>query len=210
MRLLGQGHSIAFMASYEAHVRIREECNLGNAMPKSKNVIEFIYKNSARFEEQNTVHWSAAAYNYIKKLAAHKMYENSPAVDATQLLYLKCKDPEYVTLNDMYGIKESALLTQICKNQFDKIIEANRSDDGIMQMVKKVCDGVAAKVATHAPNVQRYTQSFDEEQEKELEHELEEQRQIERPAPAVPVDPLFDELLENLVKSGATSQSFRR
>lgn len=165
MRLLGQGHSIVFMASYEAHVRIRECCNLGKSTkPKSKHVLEFIGNNSRRFEEENTVHWSAAAVNYAKKLAAHKMYEDSSEDNATELLRLKCKDPEYVTLNDMYGIKESALLTQISRNQFAKIQAAYRDDDGITQMVKKIYDGVAAKLAKQAPKIQRFTQSFDEEQ----------------------------------------------
>lgn len=210
MRLLGQGHSIVFMASYEAHVRIREFCNLENATPKSKNVLDFIRNNSRRFEEENTVHWSAAAYNYTKKLVAHKMYENSPADDATQLLHLKCKDNEYVTLKDMYGIKELALLTQISKIKFDKIIGAYRNDDGIVRMIKSIYDGVATKLAKQVPRMQRFTQSFDEEQEKELEHELEEQRQIERPPPAIAMKPVFDELLENLIRNGASSQSFRR
>ncbi len=210
MRLLGQGHSIVFMASYEAHVRIRECCKLGNAKPKSKHVVEFITENSKRFEEENTVHWSAAAVNYVKKLAAHKMYENSQDPDTMQQLHLRCKDPEYVTLSDMYGIKESALLTQISRNQFDKVIDVYRNDDSITQMVKKIYDGVAAKLTKQASRIQRFTQCFDEEQEKELEHEVEEQRQIERPPPATPAEPFFDTLLENLIKNGVTSQSFRR
>lgn len=210
MRLLGHGHSVVFMASYEAHVRIRETCNLRDKKPTSRDVIDFICKNSSRFEEENTVHWSAAAVNYTKKLVAHKMYEKSPEPNATQLLHLKCKDNEFVTLKDMYGVKESALLSQISKSQFEKILDANRDDNGIQQMVSQIAKGVSDKLANHAPRVQRFTQSFDEEQEKELEHELEEQRQIERPAPAIAADPQFDDELESLVRGGATSAAFRR
>lgn len=210
LRLLGQGHSIVFMASYEADVRIRERCNLGNAMPKSKHVLDFICHNSTRFEEENTVHWSGCAYNYTKKLVAHKMYENSQEAEATQLLHQKCKDNEYVTLLEMYGMKESALLTQISKNRFEKIIEAYRNNKEIIEIVKRIEDGVSKKLAKQAPKLQRFTQSFDEEQEKELEHELEEQRQVERPPPATAVIPVYDELLENIVRNGASSQSFRR
>lgn len=209
MRLLGRGHTVVFMASNEAHVRIRERCQLEDSKPTSDHVIDFICKNSQRFEEENTAHWSGAAYNYTKKLVAHKVYENATEQNAIHLLHRNCKDNELVTLKEMYGIKESALLTQISKNKFDKIVEAYRNDDAIVQMVEKISDGVSAKLRKQAPRVQRFTQ-FDEEQEKELEHELEEQRQIERPAPAIAATPVFDELLENLVKNGVTSQSFRR
>lgn len=210
MRLLGQGHSIVFMASYEADVRIREFCNLAHAMPRSKNVIDFICNNSRRFEEENTVHWSSAAYNYTKKLVAHKLSENSQEADAIQLLHVKCKDNEYVTLKDMYGVKESALLTQISKNQFDKFTEAYRDNKEVEKIIKSISDGVAKKLSEQAPRLQRYTHSFDEEQEKELEHELEEQRQVERPPLANAAVPLYDDLLENLVRSGASSQTFRK
>lgn len=211
MRLLGHGHSIVFFASYEAHVRILEKCNLGNGvMPTSKDVLDFISGNSKRFEEENTVHWSAAAYNYTKKLVAHKMHENFEEADAIQQMHAKCKDNEYVTLTDMYGIKESALLTQISKNQFDKLLQTYHNEYEIVDMIKSIYDGVRKKLSQQAPRIQRYTQSFDEEQEKELEHELEEQRQIERPAAAVPAVPVFDELLENLIKNGVTSQNFRK
>ncbi|KAG4065067.1 hypothetical protein HA402_007464 [Bradysia odoriphaga] len=211
MRLLGNGHSIVFFASYEAHVRILERCNLGSdAKPTSRDVLEFISGNSKRFEEENTAHWSAAAYNYTKKLVAHKIHEDCEEADALQQLHLKCRDNEYVTLKDMYGIKESALLTHISKNQFDKLIQAHESNSEIVKMVKSICDGVSKKLSQQAPRLERYTQSFDEEQEKELEHELEEQRQIERPAPATAAVPVFDDRLENLINSGVTSQGFRK
>lgn len=209
MRLLGHGHSIVFMASYEADVRIRDHCNLGNAIPRSKNVIDFICNNSRRFEEENTVHWSAAAYNYCKKLAAHKMHENSPESEATELLRTKCKDNEYVTLKDMYGFKESLLLTQISENHFDNMIEAYRNNDEILKVVQAIYEGVDKKIAKHVPKLKRFSQSFDEEQEKELEHELEEERQVERPPPATAAIPVYDKSLEKIVCYGASSQSVR-
>ncbi|KAJ6635827.1 hypothetical protein Bhyg_14413, partial [Pseudolycoriella hygida] len=210
MRLLGKGHSILFMATFEADIRMREYCGLGNATPTSENVIKFICNNSRRFEEDNTAHWASAAINYTKKLVAHKLSENLQKNEACSLLHMKCKDNEYVTLKDMYGVKESALLTQISKNQFEKMINSCRLNDEILEMVKSVADGVSTKLSTQVPRLERFTQSFEEEQEKELEHELEEQRHVERPPPAKAVTPVFNELLNNIIRSGATSQSFRK
>lgn len=210
MRLLGRGHSIVFVASYEADVRIREVCNLGReARPTNKHVIEFICHNSRRFEEENTVHWSSSAFNYTKKLVAHKLHDNAEADDELLMLNLKCKENEYVTLTDMYGVKEAALLTQISTNQFDKLAETYQNNSDILVLIKSINNAVKDKLTKQAPRLQRFTQSFDEEQEKELEHELEEQRQVERPPPAVAAIPIYDELLENIITSGATTQSFR-
>lgn len=209
MRLLGKGHSIVFVASYEADVRIREFCNLGNSRRTNKHVIDFICDNSRRFEEENIVHWSAAAYNYTKKLVAHKLYDDSVDENATQMLHAKVLDNEYVTLKDMYGVKETALLTQISKSQFEKLVEANATNEDILKLIRFVNDGVNRKLVKQASTLRRFTQVLDEEQEKELEHELEEQRQVERPPPALASIPIYDSLLENIVTNGATSLGFR-
>lgn len=208
MRLLGKGHSVVFWASYEADVRIREFCNLVDATPTNKDVIAFICHNSSRFEEDNMVHWSAAAFNYTKKLIAHKLHDDSDADDSLKMLYETCVDNEYVTLREMYGVKESALLTQLSKGKFNKILEAYTNNAVIYKLVKSIENGVLEKLQGRVPWMKRFTQMFDEEQEKELEHELEEQRQVERPLPASPVEPVFDDLLEDIIRGGGNSQNF--
>lgn len=210
MRLLGKGHAIAFWASYEAGIRIREICKLEiDTQPSNENVIEFICYNSQYFEKENTVHWAAAGYNYTKKLAAHKLHESSGTKDALIQLNSKCLDNEYVTLKEMYGGKDDVLLTKISTMKFFQLSDIHRNDPSIDRYINKMNSIVDSKIRTHIPNMKRFTGLLDEEQEKELEQELEEQREVERPAAATPAIPFFDPRFIELVKYGGMHQSFQ-
>ncbi|XP_031638985.1 uncharacterized protein LOC116351075 [Contarinia nasturtii] len=205
MRQLRKGQSIAFWASFEADVKIQALC--ANALPHvcvpNDHVIEFICSNSKMFESENTVHWTAGAYNYTKKLIGHKLYENS--IDKTSLTELLkiCRDDEYVLLEDVYGDKEDALLVKIVQSKFEKLITEFKDKKTVKSFVEKIMCAVHDKIMDLAPNVKRFVQALDEEQEKELEHELEEERNIERPAAMVPARPHFDEKFKELILTGA-------
>lgn len=183
MRLLGKGHRISFWAAFEADMRIRDICQIGENKPTNKDVIQFICTNSKRFEEENTIHWASAGYNYAKKIVAHKLNENDILVNDQQAplryMYDQIVDNEFITLNDCYGGKENAPVTQIVNARFMKLnemfVQARNPDAALF--VARTRNKVDQKLVQNAADLKRYTQSLDEEQEKELEHEMEEERQ---------------------------------
>lgn len=204
MRQLGKGHSIAFWASFEADVKIRSLCELDpQDYVTNENVIDFICDNSQRFEVDNTVHWASAAFNYTKKLAAHKLHENSTEDAAIKNLYEKCVDIEYVTLEEMYGDKEVVPLTDITQSKFATLSKQYEKEGKVHNFVRRIDDGVYEKLQKQAPDVKRFVHCLDEEQEKELEQEVEEERQVERPPKLDAATPIFDEKLISLMNIGA-------
>lgn len=217
MRLLGNGHSIAFWASKEADIQIRDLCRLGNRKPTNKDVIKFISHNSQRFENANIPHWTAAAVNYAKKTVAHIVNdeailvthnEHAPLID----LYTKCVDSEYVTLSEMYGGREDVPLTQITNQRFTQLSQLvpsvgidNNAIANAIAFNTKIQKLVSDKLQQRVADLPLFTQSLDEEQEKELEHELEEQRYVQRPPPAEPCKPVYYKQLEQIITNGASS-----
>lgn len=209
MRQLGKGHSIAFWSSFEADVKIRTLCKLDpQDAVSNENVIDFICDNSRRFEVDNTVHWASAAHNYTKKLAAHKLYENSTDDAAIKKLYEKCVDNEYVTLEEMYGDKEEFPLTSISQSKFVTLSKQYEKEAEIHNFVQCIDGGVYEKLRKQAPDVKRFIHCLDEEQEKELEQEVEEERQVERPPKVNPATPIFDEKLISLMMCGAAGAMY--
>lgn len=148
MRQLGKGHSIAFWASFEADLRIRTTCDL---LPfdcvSNENIVQFICENSRKFEAENVVHWAIAAHNYSQKLAAHKLYDDS---NDAERLYGKCVDNEFLTLREMYGDKEEALLTAIAKSKFASLNNQYQNNQTVQHFIKMIDDGVAKKLQTKA------------------------------------------------------------
>ncbi|KAJ6646166.1 hypothetical protein Bhyg_01377, partial [Pseudolycoriella hygida] len=206
MRLLGRGHSIAFWASFDADVRIRENCGIARgAEPTNEDIIKFICCNSERQEKENTIHWAAAGFNYAKKLSAHKKYELSDEVDA---LSRNCFDHEITTLKEMYGGKQRFLVSDLSESRFENLESLYQSSPAIIEFISKIKTNVDKKIRAHISNVERYSGLLDEEQEKELEHELEEIRQIECPPPAKPETPYVHPLLKQLIQFGTKHHSF--
>lgn len=204
MRQLGKGHSIAFWASHEADIRIREVCLLSSDdHVRNEHVIKFICSNSKRFETENTVHWAAAAYNYTKKMAGHKLHSISTEETKMINLFGKCVDDEFVALENMYGDKEEALLTEITESKFNKLAELYQSKEKLAHFIRDIKQSVVRKLEQQAPNVKRFKQALDEHQEKELEHELEEERHVERPPKMLPAVAKFDIQLQKLFLNGA-------
>lgn len=203
MRQLGKNHCVSFWASHEADIRIRDVCHLSASdRITNEHVIEFISSNSKRFERTNMVHWTAAALNYSKKLAAHKLFENSVDGNAMNSLYGMCVDNEFVELTEMYGEKEEALLTQIAESQFVKLASNETITDAIKPFFEEIQSNVSVKLNEQAADLKQFTHALDEEQEKELEQELEEQREVERPPHADAANPQFDERLKQLALHG--------
>lgn len=201
MRQLGKGHAIALWASHEADVRIKKVCEMApDDYPTNKNVIKFICENSKRFELDNTPYWVSAAYNYTKKIAAHKLHENCTGAGAWSGLVEKCIDDEFVTLKDMYGSREESQLQHVSHQKFTDLWNLYDGRDDIVEFIKKIEADVSNKLKPH--NKMRFANGLDEEQEKELEYEYEQEEQIERPVPMKPIKPIFIENLHNLFVNG--------
>lgn len=168
MRQLGKdgGHSIAFWASFEADIKIRALC--ADAPPHiclpNDHVIEFISNNSKMFESENTVHWTAGAYNYTKKLVGHKLYDNSTDKTSLDGLLKTCRDDEYVKLEDIYGDKEEALLLKIAEGKFEKLVAEFSDKKTVTTFIRQMKEAVNEKITILAPNVKRFVQALDEEQ----------------------------------------------
>lgn len=197
MRQLGRGHSIEFLASFEADLRIRELCDLQlNTIICNEHVIEFICTNSKNFQTANTVHWASAAYNYTRKMAAQRLYEINQNHMA---LYNGCSDKEFITLREMYSDRKEETLLKINSNKFIRLTKAYSSAQSIRAYIQTNFNAVKKRLRGQAANIKRYVHVLDEEQEKEIEYELEDQRQIERPPcvkATLPQNSFFDGLEE--------------
>lgn len=207
MRQLGKTQSISFWASYEADVRIRDVCELSSTDDvTNESVIEFICHNSRHFETANMGHWAAAGVNYTKKMAGHKLFENSTTESSMANLYRWCVEDEFVQLEKMYGQKEEALLRQITASKLTQIALNAEVTHTVRNFVENVKSNMIYKLEKQAPNLKQFTHSLDEEQEKELEYELEGQREVQRPAESQAATPLFDKRLLDLVMKGVQDQ----
>lgn len=209
MRQLGYHHSICFLASHEANVRIQKICGLSTENPiTNEHVIEFISNNSKQFETTNMVHWTVASLNYAKKLVAHKLYENSAEKTDMQKLYRICVDDEFIKLKETYGDKKQALLTDIASSKYDKLIAQHKTNKEIRKWLNDdVKWRIFDKLEAQAPDVLQFSNSLDEEQEKELEQEVEEQRSVERVPKVKPATPEVDKRLQSVVANGITDYS---
>lgn len=209
MRQLKKGHSIWFLPSYEAEVRIRNICQLHeNDCISSQHVIKFIEANSKKMERENMVHWAAAALNYTKKICGHETMKNSNQPNKLQVLYNTCVDDEFVKLDQMYGDKEEADLTEMTFKKFDKLAYEHKKN---RKFIREMQEGVENKLTEYAQGVKRFSRALNDEQQKELEQEqeLEEERHQERPnvRPAVPV---FDKQIQELIEFGVTDEKLSK
>lgn len=182
MRQLGNGHSVEFLASFEADLRIQELCK--TSIITSEHVMEFIWNNSCKFEIENTVFWVAAAYNYTKKIAAFKLFDFSQ----NQIhLYNGCCEKEFITLQDMYSDRKEQLLSDINSNKFATLSNSYRGKTLIQDYIKSNAKAMQKILNGPGANIKRHVHVLDEEQEREreteTEREIEDQRQHKQPPP---------------------------
>lgn len=214
MRRLGNGHSISFFASFEADVRIRKLCKLSaENQVTNENVNEFIEENSRRYVWENMTHWIAAGLNHTKKLIGHKLLGNSTDEKSMNDLYQWCVENDSLTLAEMYGEKQEALLKDIIESKMNKLASNAKMTDEIRgfvneikrKMIEKLDEvkrQMVDKLGNQAPDLKKFTHSLDEEQEKELEPEQQDQREVQRPDKSEAKKPSYDKRLEKLVANG--------
>lgn len=202
MRMLGEGHQVAFWASHEADVCIRQlSGKSAEARITTEDVINYVVDNSKKFEKEGMSHWLNGAQNYAKKYAAHKYVEEiripeTPKIDLMHELGQRCADTENLNLVELYGAKGSARLTQVGNNAFNQLKNKYDLQPAIHDWIEKLGQNVNRKLREKARDVVRFTQFLDEEYEKELEYELEQHRQVCRPQAQIPVKPSFHSLLK--------------
>lgn len=205
MRKLGTGQTIAFYASHEADIRIRQTCQLTESDAiTNEHVMRFIEYNSQQMEKENMVHWSVGAVNYTKKNAGYQIYgKQMNCMDTTMLckLYEKCVDTEFVTLNELYGDKSDTLLSNIAQAKFDMLLEEYPTQK-LNAILTSIRDRAIERIKIQAPNVRRFIQTLDDQQEKELEHEMEQERQVQRPVAAIPYQPTLADVVEEFIETG--------
>lgn len=205
MRKLGKGQTIAFYASHEADIRIREACELLESDDiTNEHVMKFIEHNSRQMERENMVHWSVGAVNYTKKVAGYQMHgEPMDEIDEAALreLYESCVDTEFVTLNELYGDKTDTLLSDIASAKFD-ILTKSYSTNRLTTFIPTIRTNVIERIKLQAPEVRRFIQTLDDQQEKELEHEMEQERQVQRPVAADACVPELADVVEEFIESG--------
>lgn len=209
MRLLGKGHSIVFWGSFEADARIRETCRDSRKVT-NKNVIKFITENSKRFEKENAAHWSAAGFNYAKKLAAHQRYGQPNTMrkdeNALKRLYDACIDNEF-SLNDLYGEKKNLWFAKITHVKFSNLKknEDYKNCPHIMGAIRRNNEQINKRLFEESWVGDTYAQaqpSLDEEHEREFEQkieEIEEERQVHRPTIVSAIKHTFDERMTSLI-----------
>lgn len=210
MRMLGRGHQISFWASHEADIGIRKSCGKSATdAVTTKDVTEYIGKNSEQFEKDGMSHWLNASLNYAKKFAAHKYLEKhaqQSTIDALlQQLGERCSDPEFVKLDYLYGAKTPVELMDDARTKFFRIEMLYNKDKEIFKWIRdELEDKVTAKLEENAAGVERCAKFLDGENEKELELEieLEEIREVQRPQIRVPVEPKFNKMLRTFLNGG--------
>lgn len=136
MRQLGKGHSISFLASFEADIKLRNVCKLStDDKITNENVLDFIRDNSRRFEQENMCHWATAGLNYTEKYIGHELFENTSDNNALDELYKWCIEKEIVELAEMYRENKQASLQEIVKSRMDEFSLRTQMTDAKRQFV---------------------------------------------------------------------------
>lgn len=211
MRQLGNGHSINFLASHEADVRLRKILRLSSSTPPTnKHVIEFVEHNSKQLERGNMVHWAAAALNYAKKTIGHAGITKAENDDHEKLkkIHDTCVDKEFINLSEMYDNKAEVYLKDIIWTKFGNLTREITDFELTKHIQVNIQNTVQEKILKYAGDVKRFSHALDEEQEKELEieQELEEKRHMDRPPTVRPAVPVFNKQLKRLVDDGVTDE----
>lgn len=203
MRMLGDGHKIAFWASHEADIGIRKLDGKSNrARVTSADILKYVEDNSKKFEENSMCYWSSAATNYTRKCAAHKRLEAVPSSSMETLLKElreNCSESQNLTLADLYGAKKQESLQKVARNGFNRLEDQYENDSEIYRWIRDAIKyAVDEKMLKHATGVTRFTQFLEEKHEKELECELEENREVYPPQAQTPHQPKFNARLATL------------
>ncbi|CAE7821814.1 unnamed protein product [Symbiodinium sp. CCMP2592] len=215
MCLLGNGHAVAFLASFELDLQVQTypcKPELQDA-PIVASILSWCLTNTAKAIAEKLPYWASQGAARIRKEAAYAAHAK-PGVGLEELPKVAgaCAEDEVLLLEKMYGhARAQATLPQIVKEVLHHVTNAvnrlGKSRNGLR--LRRLQTEIQDRVQALASDVMIPSGMLDEEQERELEAELEEERQLERPGPAEPCKPHVSPGVRDLATKGRTTQPFR-
>ena len=205
MRKLGHGHSLTFWSSHEVHQQIiglQEKSSLENQdnvnhVIRLIDILRWVYENTVQSTWDGLHHWAFQSLSFQRKVGALRNIKWSDQqqtfIDTMmKKLAQDCLEPEIIKLEGMYGAsRELQTLVKIHSARYQNIDH---------QFSKEIKNAVLKQLRGYGGKKQRLSQLLDEEQQRELEQELEEERQLARPPPVEPCQPIFHEEIKKLNK----------
>eukprot|EP00439_Symbiodinium_sp_Y106_P083848 s792_g24.t1 len=212
MRLLGNGHAVAFLASFEVDLQVQtypRKPELQDA-PIVASILSWCLTNTAKAIAEKLPYWASQGAAHIRKEAAYAAHANLGLEELPKVAGA-CAEDEVLLLKTMYGhARVQATLPQIVKEVLQRVANAvnrlGKSRDGIR--LKRLQTEIRDRIQALASSVTIPSGMLDEEQERELEAELEEERQLERPGPAEPCKPSVSPGVRDLATKGRTTEPF--
>jgi len=180
MRKLGQHHWLSFWCSNEVHQQIQLLKHVDDRITLN-DVLRWVYENTQSTTWDGLHHWATQSLSYQRKVNAFQM------IDQMTKFAEGCLEPEVVDLKSMYG---SARLLRTVSD-----IYSFRYRNSNIRSSREIHEAVVKRLHDYGGSKTLLAQLLDEEQQRELEQELEEERQVKRPPPVQPCDPiLFNEI----------------
>jgi hypothetical protein len=200
MRKLGNGHSLTFWSSHEVHqqiIKLKKNSSLENrGYPNNLiNILRWVYENTVQSTWDGLHHWAAQSLSFQRKVAAFRYIVwhdcNQSFTDVMmEELARECLEPEIIELKRMYGAPK---MLQIIHK-----IHCARYEQTNHHLMTEIQEIVLKRLEDYGGTKERLSQLLDEEQQRELEQELEEERQLARPPPVVPCEPILHEEIKKL------------
>ena len=194
MRKLGNGHSLTFWSSQEVHGQIIRLKKNGSDI-RLIDILRWVYENTVQSTWDGLHHWAAQSLSFQKKVVAFcNIQWNDQQQSFTDVMMkevaIGCLEPEIIELIQMYGAPKTF------QTVFD--IHSARYQSITYSLSTDIRDAVLIKLRTYGGKKQRLAQLLDEEQQRELEQELEEERQLARPPPVTPCEPILHKEIKRL------------
>ncbi|KAH8807698.1 hypothetical protein F5884DRAFT_880995 [Xylogone sp. PMI_703] len=201
MRKLGKGQSVAFCAPMEVQHKIRDYSgNVGNPI-RVADVLKWCITETISNTRKSVPLWATQGIRHQCRQAAYsKSHADSQPISRNLIKDLI--EPEAKSLQQRYGVDNKSHEEQILQNSIvDKLLSTRQTQ---LNTIRAKCK--AFEVTTFA------MATLHEEQERELSPENEREQQVELPPPAIPLEHLLHNDVEQLVTCGildSTSNAFR-
>eukprot|EP00929_Paragymnodinium_shiwhaense_P044185 TRINITY_DN22673_c0_g1_i1.p1 TRINITY_DN22673_c0_g1~~TRINITY_DN22673_c0_g1_i1.p1 ORF type:complete len:3475 (-),score=733.29 TRINITY_DN22673_c0_g1_i1:80-10504(-) len=221
MRRLGDGHSVCFLASFEADLQV-QSWRVTDGKFKGRHSFRDRMATKLHLEHlpaivswclSNTVWSTCDKLPYLVTQGAtqlKKRHACSRFQGQTTLMSQECAMKEASTLRELYGY--SGVVQRLPETIQQQLVGVLGHLDGVMnESMVTMAASMMAHVRQLVPDVSRASWLAEEEHERELEEELEEETEYAaRPAPATPCIPrVCDEVIE-FVRSGQLSEELPR
>ncbi|CAF1091829.1 unnamed protein product [Didymodactylos carnosus] len=207
MHKLGKGHSLTFWSSDEVHRQITTlkrgspgqspevQIHNQNDPVRVKDILRWVYENSQQATWDGLHHWAAQSLSFQRKVdtfwSIHWTDHQQVFTDKMmEELARECLEPEIIELKRMYGaprVLQTISEIYVIRYQHCSIRSSADTHDAVLK-----------RLSAYGGSKQRLSQLLDEEQQRELEQELEEERQVARPPPVRPRQPILHKAIKRL------------